>query len=111
MSASTERKNRQAARAAGTDKKQIAAREAAEKARKTRRKWIIGTSIVALCILLILFFSSSLFYRVISAETIGSRTFSAAQVNSFKPIMNYEAYSYWSTSPPGWITPRSRAFV
>jgi parvulin-like peptidyl-prolyl isomerase len=95
MSASTERKNRQAARAAGTDKKQIAAREAAEKARKTRRKWIIGTSIVALCILLILFFSSSLFYRVISAETIGSRTFSAAQVNSFKPIMNYEAYSYY----------------
>ncbi len=95
MSASTERKNRQAARAAGTDKKQIAAREAAEKARKTRRKWIIGTSIVALCILLILFFSSSLFYRVISAETIGSRTFSAAQVNSFKPIVNYEAYSYY----------------
>ena len=69
MSASTERKNRLAARAAGTDKKQLAAQEAAEKSRKTRRKWIIGTVAVVLCIALVLFLSSPVFYRITKAET------------------------------------------
>ena len=54
MSASTERKNRAAAIAAGTDKKTLAAREAEEKARKSKRKWIIGTVAVVLCIALVL---------------------------------------------------------
>ena len=37
MSASTEKKNRQAARAAGTDKKTLAAQEEAKKRAKSRR--------------------------------------------------------------------------
>ena len=38
MSASTERKNRQAAREAGTDKKTIARQEAEKKAAKSKRR-------------------------------------------------------------------------
>ena len=89
MSASTERKNRQAARAAGTDKKVQAAQEAAEKARKSKRKWIIGTVAVLLCIALVLFFSSSLFYRISTAETIGGKSFSPAEINYYKASINY----------------------
>ena len=81
MSASTERKNRAAARAAGTDKKMLAAQEAEEKARKSKRKWVIGTIAVVLCIALILLLSSPLMYRVTTAETVGSRNYSPAQIN------------------------------
>ena len=69
MSASTERKNRAAARAAGTDKKQLAAQEAELKARKSKRRWVIGTIAVVLCIALVLFLSSPLMYRITTAET------------------------------------------
>ena len=92
MSASTERKNRQAARAAGTDKKVQAAQEAAEKARKSKRKWIIGTVAVLLCIALVLFFSSPLFYRISTAETIGGHSFSPAEINYYKASMGYSSY-------------------
>jgi parvulin-like peptidyl-prolyl isomerase len=93
MSASTERKNRLAARAAGTDKKQLAAQEAAEKSRKTRRKWIIGTVAVVLCIALVLFLSSPVFYRITKAETVGSKTFSPAEVNYYKASSGYSTYT------------------
>ena len=92
MSASTERKNRQAARAAGTDKKVQAAQEAADKARKSKRKWIIGTVAVLLCIALVLFFSSPLFYRITTAETIGGKSFSPAEINYYKASMGYSSY-------------------
>lgn len=96
MSASTERKNRQAARAAGTDKKTLAAQEAAEKARKSKRKWTVGTIAVVLCIALVLFLSSSMFYRTVTAESVGSRRLSVAEANYFigstKNSMSYDLY-------------------
>ena len=92
MSASTERKNRIAARAAGTDKKTLAAQEAEQKARKSKRRWIIGTVAVVLCIALVLFLSSSAFSRITKAETIGTRTYSPAEVNYFRGSMNYDTY-------------------
>lgn len=93
MSASTERKNRLAAREAGTDKKMLANQEAEEKARKSKRKWIIGTAAVVLFIALILFLSSPMFSRITTAETIGSRSFSPAEVNYFRGSMGYATYS------------------
>ena len=80
MSASTERKNRAAARAAGTDKKTLAAQEAEQKARKSKRKWIIGTIAVLLCIALVLFLSSPLMYRITTAVSVGDKNYSPAQV-------------------------------
>ena len=41
MSASTEKKNRKAAREAGNDKKQLAAQEAEKKRAKSRVRWIL----------------------------------------------------------------------
>ena len=81
MSASTERKNRAAAKAAGTDKKTNAALEAESKARKTRRKWIIGTAVVVLCIALVLFLSSPLMYRITTAVSVGDKNYSPAEVS------------------------------
>ena len=93
MSASTERKNRIAAREAGTDKKTLASQEAEQKARKSKRRWIIGTVAVILFIALVLFLSSPSFYRITKAETIGSRTLSPAQVNYFKGSSGYATYA------------------
>ena len=84
MSASTERKNRAAAIAAGTDKKTLAAKEAEEKARKSKRKWIIGSIAVILCIALVLFLSSPIMYRITTAETVGGQNYSPAEVNYFR---------------------------
>lgn len=84
MSASTERKNRAAAIAAGTDKKTLAAKEAEEKARKSKRKWIIGTIAVVLCIALVLFLSSPIMYRITTAETVGGQNYSPAEINYFR---------------------------
>ena len=84
MSASTERKNRAAAIAAGTDKKTLAAKEAEEKARKSKRKWIIGSIAVILCIALVLFLSSPIMYRITTAETVGSLSYSPAELNYFR---------------------------
>ena len=59
MSASTEKKQRQAAREAGTDKKTLAEQEAAKKKAKSNRRWTLGTIGVILLIALIIFLNSS----------------------------------------------------
>ena len=60
MSASTEKKLRQAAREAGTDKRTLAMeKEAKEKARQKRR-WTLGTIAVVLLIAFIFFLNSAL---------------------------------------------------
>ena len=96
MSASTERKNRAAAIAAGTDKKTLAAKEAEEKARKSKRKWIIGTIAVVLCIALVLFLSSPIMYRITTAETVGGQNYSPAEINYFRATSksSLSGYSY-----------------
>jgi parvulin-like peptidyl-prolyl isomerase len=95
MSASTERKNRAAAKAAGTDKKTNAALEAEQKARKSKRKWIISTVAVVLCIALVLFLSSPLMYRITTAVSVGDKNYSPAEYNyiqsSVKSNVSYDA--------------------
>ena len=83
MSASTERKNRIAAREAGTDKKTIAAREEAEKKAKSRRRWTWGTIGVIALIAAILLLNSGLMYTATTALTANTTKYSPAQVNYY----------------------------
>ena len=77
MSASTERKNRQAAREAGTDKKQLAQEKAAQEQARSKRRWTIGTAAVAILVALVLLLNSPLVYQS-AAYTVGDRKFSTA---------------------------------
>ncbi|MBQ9250264.1 MAG: peptidylprolyl isomerase [Oscillospiraceae bacterium] len=81
MSASTEKKNRQAAREAGTDKKTLAAQEAARKKAQSKRRWTIGTILVILLIAAILFLNSGFLYTGTTALTIGDQRYSPAEVS------------------------------
>lgn len=95
MSASTERKNRQAARSEGTYKKDIAAQKEAAKRKKENIRWtIIGVAIVVF-FAFVLYLNSGALYRSLDALTVsntevsvdgttvaaGSRSFSVAEVN------------------------------
>ena len=80
MSASTEKKLRQAAREAGTDKRTLAMeKEAKEKARQKRR-WTLGTIAVVLLIAFIFFLNSNLLYKA-TALTIADEKYSASQMS------------------------------
>ena len=81
MSASTERKNRQAAREAGTDKKTLAAQEEARRKAVSKRKWTLGTILVVLLVACILVLNSGLLYTHTTAVTIGDTRYSPADVN------------------------------
>ncbi len=83
MSASTERKNRIAAREAGTDKKTIAAQEEAKKQAVSRRKWTWGTIGVIVLIAAILLLNSGLMYTSTTALTADGKKYSPAEVNYF----------------------------
>ena len=83
MSASTERKNRIAAREAGTDKKTIAAQEEAKKQAVSRRKWTWGTIGVIVLIAAILLLNSGLMYTTTTALTADGKKYSPAEVNYF----------------------------
>ena len=81
MSASTEKKQRQAAREAGTDKKTLAEQEAAKKKAKSNRRWTLGTIGVILLIALILFLNSSFLYTHSTAISVGDSSYSPAEVS------------------------------
>ena len=83
MSASTERKNRIAAREAGTDKKTLAAQEEAKKQAVSRRKWTWGTIGVIVLIAAILLLNSGLMYTTTTALTADGKKYSPAEVNYF----------------------------
>lgn len=80
MSASTEKKNRQAAREAGTDKKMLAAQEEARKKAQSKRRWTLGTIGVVLLIALIIFLDSGVLYKT-TAYTVGDRSYSASELS------------------------------
>ena len=80
MSASTERKQRQAAREAGTDKKTLAQEKAAKEQARNKRRWTIGTALVAVLVVLVLLLSSPLVYKS-TAYTVGDRKYSASEVS------------------------------
>ncbi len=81
MSASTERKLRQAAREAGTDKKTLAQQEEAKKKAVSKRRWTLGTVAVILLIALIFFLDSGFLYKGTTALTVGDEKYSPAEVN------------------------------
>lgn len=81
MSASTEKKNRQAAREAGTDKKLLAAQEEAKKQAKSKRRWTIGTILVVLLIAAIIFLDSGFLYKNTTAVSVGGEDYSPAEMN------------------------------
>lgn len=99
MSASTERKNRQAARAAGTDKKTLAAQEAAKKKKQSQLRWTLGTIAVVLLIALILFLDSGYLYSHTTALTVGDKSYTPAEVNYYYAneyhnfVNNYGSYA------------------
>lgn len=81
MSASTERKNRIAAREAGTDKKTLARQEEARKKAKSKLRWTWGTIGVIVLIAAILFLNSGFFFKHTTAATVGEHSFTPAEVS------------------------------
>lgn len=89
MSASTERKNRIAAREAGTDRKTLSQQEEAKKQAKSRRQWTIGAVCVALLLVLVLLLQSGFFYNHTTAVKIGDQAASPAEVNYYYSTAYY----------------------
>ena len=83
MSASTEKKNRQVSREAGTDKKSIAQREEEAKKKSEKKKWTISMIVAAVLIVAVLLLNSSLMYTGTSAANVGGRSYSPAELNYF----------------------------
>ena len=83
MSASTERKNRIAAREAGTDKKTLAALEEEKKKAASKRKWTWGTIGVIVLIAAILFLNSGFMYTATTALTANGTKYTPAEVNYY----------------------------
>ena len=80
MSASTERKNRAAAREAGTDKKTLALEKEAQEKKKNNLRWTIGTIAVVLVVALVLLLNSGLVNRL-TAFSVGDKNFTTSEVN------------------------------
>ena len=83
MSASTEKKNRNYARQAGTDKKMLAAQEEAKKKAASKRRWTWGTVGVVLLIAAILLLNSGLMFTATTALTANGTKYSPAEVNYY----------------------------
>lgn len=91
MSASTEKKLRQAARQAGTDKKTLALEKEAKEKAKQKRRWTLGTIAVFLLIALILLLNSKVLFKL-PALTVGDETYSASEMNYYYA----NQYYYWA---------------
>lgn len=89
MSASTEKKLRQAAREAGTDKKTLAAEKEAKERAKSKRRWTLGTIAVIVAIALIILLDSNVLYKT-NALSVGDTKYNASEVN-------YEYASQYNT--------------
>ena len=78
MSASQDKKRRQTERMEGADKRTLAEREAAIKAKKERTRWgIVGAIIVVFAVVVILL-NTNLFYSGTTAITIGGYKYTNA---------------------------------
>lgn len=107
MSASTEKKNRSSARLDGSDKRSIADRKAAEKAKKNKIEAIAITAAAAAVAFLIIIVNTGLLFRWTTAVTVdyaaneqygleaGSRSFTVAEVNYVygNQYMNISSYA------------------
>ena len=97
MSASTERKNRIAAREAGTDKKTLAQQEEAANRARSKRRWTLGTIGVLLLIAVIILLDSSFLYQTTTAVTIGDRNYSPAEVDYYYVGQVYTFYETYGS--------------
>lgn len=91
MSASTERKNRIAAREAGTDKKTLALQEEAKKKAKSKLRWTWGTIGVIVLVIAILFLNSGFFFTHTTAATVGGRSYTPAEM-SYRYAAEYNTF-------------------
>lgn len=91
MSASTERKNRIAAREAGTDKKTLALQEEARKKAKSKLRWTWGTVGVIVLIAAILFLNSGFFFTHTTAATVNDHSYTPAEM-SYRYAGEYNSF-------------------
>lgn len=91
MGASKEKRRRQEERATGIDSKQAAREKEASDARRVRTRNYIFIGLGVVLSILILFFSSNLFYRTFDAVKIGTKGYSA-------PEYKYYYYDTYSTA-------------
>lgn len=95
MSASQDKKRRQAEREAGTSPKTLAEREAAQKARKEKRTWTIVGVIVAVFAVIIILLNTNLLYTGTTAMTIGDYEFTNAEYQYYyNTAYNNFTYQY-----------------
>ena len=99
MSASTEKKLRQAAREAGTDKKTLAMEKEAREKAKQKRRWTLGTIAVILLTAFIFFLNSNLLYKV-TALTVADEEYSASQMSYYYA----EQYYYMANQYGGYAS-------
>ena len=98
MSASTDKKLRQEARAAGTDKKMLAAQEATKKQAQSRLRWTLGTILTVVLIAAVLLLNSGILYKTATALTVGDRKVTPAVANYYygnqyvSMVNNYGSY-------------------
>lgn len=93
MSASSEKKRRQAERQQGIDKKAELQREAEAKTKKSQLKWRLGTAGIVLFVIVCLVLNSALPFKA-TAVKVGEESFSAAEMNYFYANAYYEYYEY-----------------
>lgn len=91
MSASTERKNRQAAREAGTDKKTLALEKEAKEKAKNNLHWTIGTIAVVLVVVLVLVLNSGIVNKA-TAFSVGSKNYNVSEMN-YRYANQYYAFA------------------
>ena len=95
MSASSEKKRRQADREAGINKKLEAQMEAEAKAKKSQLKWRLGMVAIALFVVFSIVLNTSLPFAMTAAK-IGDTKLSAAEMNYFYANAFYNYSSYFS---------------
>lgn len=95
MSASTEKKNRKAARDAGTDKKELARIEAEKAAKTSKRKWTIGTIAVALLIVIALVLNAGFLFKHTTAVKVNGKSVTPAEASYYYKTL-YNTYAQYS---------------
>ena len=97
MSASQDKKRRQAERESGSSPKTLAEREAAVKARKERRTWTIVGALVALFVVVIVLLNTNLLYTGTTSVTVGDYKFTNAEYQYYyTTAYNNFTYQYGS---------------
>ena len=97
MSASQDKKRRQAERESGSSPKTLAEREAAVKARKERRTWTIVGVLVALFVVVIVLLNTNLLYTGTTSVTVGDYKFTNAEYQYYyTSAYNNFTYQYGS---------------